>query len=1064
MASGSNRPLHNIRPDTLAPLREKIQRATALMVSIGFNAAVLTEREMHLLNITTDYYAKLLAPFLSATTVEKASALSAIGVRVGHFTSTATATTHQVVTFLMFLKSEPGMAAIAEMEQRMKLEKKTSTGVSVTEIAALHMGEFQLNEWKNDVANRRQEIEEKIAHYRHEISLLQEESARIAKEGFEHFVPMSVMPPPSALWIEDQCWAHVVRRYNAINVAVPPKDHETLKDSQDMFGERARKEYIIQYLSDEGRMAQLCQYIQSRVGDFRAGGQQVFGVASQTSWQQWVTRKLLKLPLKVREEVMKRVPTNVIHQGVVRQSSIPLGELIRSMSQLKKKAVRGLKAKPPLPRALETKPTLVLREGLNRRLNVPFGPVSTDERAIPVARSKWEAGVRKIIGGGEMSDWNTAGSMYRGGGCTVDAFKLLLTAREDSPGSLLCDHFTIVSAREALGFPDDLSVPDGRQAFVPKNFNEDATTGPLLFSFGILRKTGLRDVLVDYVWDYFDRFGRGETDESCFPYFGARFGFRTKLLSLDKALQKLAEGEPLGRCVMMMDAAEQVANTPTYHALTSWVSKERWKGCPIFKNSVVRASSEWRRLWDRVRRAEMVVELDWKKFDRERPREDLEFICDVIISCFRPRGAREERLLRGYHITLRRSLCEWFFVGDQGGIVRPEGMVPSGSLWTGFVDTALNGLYILAASKAYLLSPPSVMPFCCGDDNLTLFMDDPGDGIALGIRDLLNEWFRAGIEEDEFLIHRPPYHVGKEQACFPPGTDLKVGTSRLLQDALWLPFSGEITVDEASGRSHRWRYHFHGHPKFLSCYFLPTGLPIRPAKDSLEKLLFPEGVHKDIGDYEAAVLSQVVDNPFNDHNINHLKHRYAIIHQIRRGTLLGVRAEDVLWLARVRSVDGEPIPFPRVAFWRRFPGYVDLDDVHELQEDLRNFEAFVNGVKNLYLRKPSGGLDSFMFMKAIEDLTSTGAGQWGADVEAWFAFLRTHPATRYLRRVGTRKGGGGDEPLSEREIDKVQRALRSTEGLPRDPAGRDWLIVARGISRRNERKKVAYDRENENIH
>ncbi|DAZ91050.1 TPA_asm: hypothetical protein [Rhyncholacis penicillata amalgavirus 1] len=274
MASGSNRPLHNIRPDTLAPLREKIQRATALMVSIGFNAAVLTEREMHLLNITTDYYAKLLAPFLSATTVEKASALSAIGVRVGHFTSTATATTHQVVTFLMFLKSEPGMAAIAEMEQRMKLEKKTSTGVSVTEIAALHMGEFQLNEWKNDVANRRQEIEEKIAHYRHEISLLQEESARIAKEGFEHFVPMSVMPPPSALWIEDQCWAHVVRRYNAINVAVPPKDHETLKDSQDMFGERARKEYIIQYLSDEGRMAQLCQYIQSRVGDFRAGGQQ----------------------------------------------------------------------------------------------------------------------------------------------------------------------------------------------------------------------------------------------------------------------------------------------------------------------------------------------------------------------------------------------------------------------------------------------------------------------------------------------------------------------------------------------------------------------------------------------------------------------------------------------------------------------------------------------------------------------------------------------------------------------------------------------------------------------
>jgi hypothetical protein len=68
------------------------------------------------------------------------------------------------------------------------------------------------------------------------------------------------------------------------------------------------------------------------------------------------------------------------------------------------------------------------------------------------------------------------------------------------------------------------------------------------------------------------------------------------------------------------------------------------------------------KLWEEVKRAKCVVELNWKKFDRERPAEDINFICKVIISCFTPSNEREERLLRTYGIMLRRALIERLFI------------------------------------------------------------------------------------------------------------------------------------------------------------------------------------------------------------------------------------------------------------------------------------------------------------------------------------------------------------------------------------------------------------------
>ncbi|KAL9341131.1 hypothetical protein Peur_067350 [Populus x canadensis] len=105
------------------------------------------------------------------------------------------------------------------------------------------------------------------------------------------------------------------------------------------------------------------------------------------------------------------------------------------------------------------------------------------------------------------------------------------------------------------------------------------------------------------------------------------------------------------------------------------------------------------KLWEEVKRAKCVVELNWKKFDRERPAEDIDFICQVIISCFTPSNEREERLLRAYGIMLRRALIERLFITDDGGVFEIEGMVPSGSLRTGWLDTALSISLLGSRSK-----------------------------------------------------------------------------------------------------------------------------------------------------------------------------------------------------------------------------------------------------------------------------------------------------------------------------------------------------------------------------
>lgn len=618
------------------------------------------------------------------------------------------------------------------------------------------------------------------------------------------------------------------------------------------------------------------------------------------------------------------------------------------------------------------------------------------KRAIATARSKWEAGVRHVIGGGELRTWRADNNMYRGGGNLHDAILLLGDADDTSDFIFLSSRLSLADARGILHLPVDLPVPDGPKACVMKYFNEDATGGPLLRSGGVRRKYGLKSVIEEFVWNIYDAVGYGELTVDQLPGMTSRVGYRSKLMTTDKALDKITRAKPLGRAVMMLDATEQSFSSPIFNVISGIVSQLNKDPSTGWRNYLVRASASWIDFWDELKGAGTIVELDWKKFDRERPREDILFFIDIIISCFMAKTEREERLLAAYKRMMQRCLVDRVLMMDNGAYFTIDGMVPSGSLWTGICDTALNIMYITAALRSLGFDDSQFSPKCAGDDNLTVFGKKQGRARMERLRVRLNEWFRAGIETEDFIVHYPPYYVFTEQACFPPGTHLALGTSELLDMAEWVRFDGPCPIDEAAGRSHRWRYNFNAKPKFLANYFLRDGRPIRPAQDNLEKLLWPEGIHKTIEHYEAAVISMAVDNPFNHHNINHLMHRYVIIQQIKELSY-DVDPDIVMQMAAIRAKPGQPVPYPMVAFYRRQEDKVVLEEVPELSHVIKRFQKFVASVSTLYTRKAEGGIDSWKFMDIIRGEHSIGTGQFGNDVLVWCKFLSENRLTRSLR-------------------------------------------------------------------
>ncbi|ARO49647.1 fusion protein [Zostera marina amalgavirus 2] len=901
-----------------------------------------------------------------------------------------------VFRFCDWLLSPVAKRKIEQLVNADRLKKRSRDAITPAETALVAILEVAQNDCVADVSRVRITYDEEIKKLKRKIGKLEEHKARKIEKARKKYPGLLLLERPSESDVCNQAWHKYVEYCNASGIKQEKRSNASLEKAISMFDNILRLEIKAKCCEKPEVRDYLLQYCKEKIKGFVTTPIKSALTHSRDTILQRLESHFLKAPLERREELLPLIPVGTVNPMGHLNATMSLREILWTES-LKNRQVEGSKVKPPLPRKLEM---LILPMNLlmaNPRVNLLHAFVHASGRGLKIARSKWEAGVRRIVGGGEMRGWNEDSAKYRGGGNLHDAIRVLATGRHDLPGSFLFQHFNFRSARSILKLPSDLSVPDGRDSVTMRNFNEEATAGPVLRAIGCKTKYGLKRGLEDIVWNLYDRVGNGELRTWELPPLLARIGFRSKLIDQDKAEEKILTGQPLGRAVMMLDASEQAFSSPLYNVLSGVVSRLNCERRSGWRNAVVRASSDWSRFWKDIRDAKCIVELDWSKFDRERPRADIQFCIDVLCSCFRPRGKRQRRLLSAYKYMLENALIHKVIMLDDGCAFEYEGMIPSGSLWTGILGTAMNILYITAACESCGVKRETFVPFCAGDDNLTVFDSAVDEGMLLNIRVFLNNMFRAGIEEKDFLIHYPPYHVTKVQAVFPDDFDLSLGTSKYLDKCVWVPFEGPLLVDTSRGYSHRWNYVFKGKPKFLANYFLEDGRSIRPAHDNMEKLLFPENIQEHIEDYEAAILSMVVDNPWNSHNVNHLMQRYVIVQQIKRQSIPPLNAAEVLFCSKFREIADNMYLFPTVGYWRRqLPG-VRMESIPELRPIVEEFSQFVSGVTSLYGRASSGGIDAWQFLDILRGDRDLGSGQYGNDIEKWCAFLNRNALSRSLR-------------------------------------------------------------------
>ncbi|DAZ91045.1 TPA_asm: fusion protein [Papaver pavoninum amalgavirus 1] len=927
-----------------------------------------------------------------------------------------------ICKFAKWLKGKDGVAVVNNLQLERKIEKKKPATASVADSSLASLLDIQVQDYAQKRRAAQSEGDREIDRIKKKLEIAKKNLRVRLSEIDDRFSPASIYEAPTATELGSKCWNRYID-----DCAKEGKDHVEFsvisqKEITDRYSTIITAEHKLQFCSERANKEAILEYTKKRILELDAGEGVGKPIKQDSSWHSQVEERLGSIPVSRRLQIMSLIPVGVPQLGPLPGKNLLLSQVLTSPS-LQQKGVRGYKAKGPLPPEQKITVNPIPRLETNIRVNLIRPLKGLSRNSIPTARSKFEAATRRVIGGGEMNNWREVSNMCRGGGSFADALVLLGDADESLPGKVLRDYFTVQRARSLLSLPSDLEVLDSRQAVTVRHFNEDATAGPFLRALNVPKKFGLKRLLEEFAWSCYDMYASGCDAEDCLPWIAARVGYRTKLMSNADAVKKRKAGKPLGRCVMMLDAIEQPFSSPLYNVLSDHTARLRRHPDCGFRNAVVRASSDWLHFWSEVKEAAVIVELDWKKFDRERPVEDIAFMIDVIISCFKPANERQCRLLEAYRVMLNRALIDRLFVTDDGGVFGIDGMVPSGSLWTGWLDTALNILYLRAAMISLGIGVSLSSPKCAGDDNLTLFKTDFGNDRLLQIKVRLNQWFRAGIEDDEFLIHRPPYFVHKEQARFPPGTDLSKGTSKIVHMAKWVKFEGEPPIKESKGWSHRWKYVFEGRPKFLSCYWLEDGLPIRPTYINAEKLLFPEGIHKDIHQYMAAVVSMIVDNPFNHHNVNHMMHRFMICQQAFRQSATGIAPEEILFYSQFRSKQGSIVPYPMVGSWRRVERYVDMLTLPFLKEWTDDLQNFIAGISSLYGRDAQGGVDAWKFVDFIRGESELGCGQFGNDVDVWVRWLNSHPLTKYLRPTRKFRAQKEGEELEGEELEGVIKAL-----------------------------------------
>lgn len=357
---------------------------------------------------------------------------------------------------------------------------------------------------------------------------------------------------------------------------------------------------------------------------------------------------------------------------------------------------------------------------------------------------------------------------------------------------------------------------------------------------------------------------------------------RPKLMSIDKFLDKSSSFQPCARAISMPTVLEQLIGFPLYQKLFLLSNYKCILNCTPLTTGLQKYSDNWIMIGKILKSHEWIFTGDWSKFDQSIPENLMLRAIDVILYPY----TMGKSYSKNYAINFRRYFTEniinkMYKVHD-GYYIKVKNGVPSGSLWTNMLDSVINYIVISEYCNNYKIEHVVRV----GGDDFVIGFNDSDVKFSHKFKNnflkKINKWFgmKGGVD-DCYLSPNHLFNVGYKRPVYKIGTDLSLGTSHL-KPVYWERSETKFdSFDWNKGTSHRWNYDFSKRPCFLSFYWDENFRPIRPLRESMVRIVNPENNISNPNEYEAVLISHLIDNFNNLHCLNWIFHLYYDLFYIK---------------------------------------------------------------------------------------------------------------------------------------------------------------------------------------
>lgn len=504
------------------------------------------------------------------------------------------------------------------------------------------------------------------------------------------------------------------------------------------------------------------------------------------------------------------------------------------------------------------------------------------------------------MGGSERVKMHQHLEYFRVGGSKEDIeIAALLFDRSYPTGTITLDPQEIAVA---IGVDHRVTPHSVAQVIKQADINLDANPGPSYVQMGFRKKGECVSLIYEN-----SLFVEASLKEDK-PVPGILYGLagRPALLGYSSILRKVKQNKPLGRAIWIADAHEPLL-TKKY---TIPLQKEMLRVRSPVRIGYNKFDRELMfEYYQQMVGHDAYVSLDFSKFDSTLPPFLLFKVYEVFVYWF---GSEEVSTLR----WIWNSLVYSQFVMGNGTIYRKCGGMPSGSGLTAMVDSIANQIILLDFMKSNSWVSTVVERTSAeflGDDNrigITFKDGIPCDAHVGMAQRFLRLYSRFVDEKYGMCINPDKSAVGSNivVSVYAPRVPQRIsdGSRRTLakyRKELERKLKRKLTFEErferlakepdgaGEGNTHRWSYHFHGAVSFLCYYYKPDGRGlVRPASESITRLVNPERQVRSIDDHIGLIMSTLIDNVDNAHIRNRM---YLYFSDAMRMKRMGITTNEL---------------------------------------------------------------------------------------------------------------------------------------------------------------------------